>query len=183
MIIKPENNNYKILVALTKANKSLSVKILAENAGIPYKNIHRNLKQLFDNDFISKRISQEGRNRYTYISLTSKGSDFESNMTIEAPKKLIGNRLTSAIKEYDEGYNQALKEMDLECYAIPEVEPDTIRLGIGFYRDYARGLGIPNYSSLRLPMLKLKIGLALIKQSELVNTMTKINKYFEVDKF
>lgn len=164
MIIKQNSGNEKILVALIESTKSLTVKLLAEKTGIAYKNIHRNLTKLSDNGFIHKDIVQDGRNRYTYISLTPKGSNYKSEATI-----VISNEkaTVSNASEYD------------NTHLVKEIQPDTIRLGIGFYRDYARGLGIPNYSTLRLPMLKLKIGITLIKQSGLVDTMTKINKYFD----
>lgn len=166
MKIKQNSGNEKILLLLQDYGKSISVKPLAEKIGIAYKNIHRNITQLLNADYIRVETVQDGRKRLKYIHLTSKGKDFNPNQETD--------------KEQFENYDANYEQYD-NTHLVQDIKPDTIRLGIGFYRDYARGLGIPNYSSLRLPMLKLKIGLVLIKQSGLVDTMTKINKYFGVE--
>ena len=152
MEIKPESNNHKILLELVKANRSLSVKILAEKTKIPYSNIHRSLKKLLDNRFIDRVVSQEGRNRFSYISLTSKGADFKAEMQIEIPKK--PTQVAKIRTETQESY-------------LDEISETPIKFGIRFYAWFAGELGIPNYSTLRLSMLKLKIGLHLIEESGL----------------
>jgi len=164
MIIKQNSGNEKILVALIESTKSLTVKLLAEKTGIAYKNIHRNLTKLSNNEYINKDIVQDGRNRYTYISLTPKGSDFKTNQPIETPKKerkLFGITESKSLPKFD------------------NIEYEKTKFGIRFYAWLGRELGIGNYYNERLPMLKLKIGLELIKQSKLVISGKPLNKYFD----
>lgn len=84
---------------------------------------------------------------------------------------------SQALYQWDKKIKEAEKNDTIEIesdfkydntHLVKEIPADIIKLGIGFYRDYARGLGIKNYSNLRLPTLKLKIGLILIKQSKLI---------------
>lgn len=162
MIIKKNSGNERILLALQDGNKSITVKLLAEKTNIAYKNIHRNITKLLENGYLGNHIIQEGRCRNKYIHLTSLGKSYKPNESIE--------KFTQTSKVFD---TSDYDNTDL----VKEIQPDTIRLGIGFYRDYARGLGISDYGNLRLPMLKLKIGLKLIEQSNLVDISKILNKY------
>jgi len=167
MEIKSESGNQKILLVLQEANRSLTVKLLAEKSGIAYKNIHRNITQLLNSDYIRTQTVQEGRKRNKYIHLTSLGKSYKPFKIIETPLKertLFGiTDLDSKPQAFDYDYEKT-------------------KFGIRFFAWLGRELDISNYYSERLPMLKLKIGLKLIKESGLVDTKTILNKYWNGEK-
>ncbi len=160
MNIKKNSGNEKILLAIQDANKLLTVKSLAEKSYIAYKNIHRNITQLLNGGYIRAKTIQEGRKRNKYIGLTSLGMSYNPSEVIEEPNQVIND-----LEPFE---SESTSKLD-------KVEVNTIRLGIGFYKDYARGLGVPNYQHLSLAKLKLEVGMRLIYQSGLINMFEVIN--------
>ncbi len=160
MKIKNGSGNEKILLVIQDANKLLTVKSLAEKSYIAYKNIHRNITQLLDSGYIRTKTIQEGRKRNKYIGLTSLGMSYNPSEVIEEPNQVINN-----LESFE---SESTSKLD-------EVELNTIRLGIGFYKDYARGLGVKDYGNLSLAQLKLQVGMRLIYQSGLINMFEVIN--------
>lgn len=161
MEIKKNSGNERILLALQDANKSMTVKSLAEKSDIAYKNIHRNISQLILNHFIRTQTLQEGRCRNKYIDLTSKGREYNPTLAIKTPEK-------ETIRPVKVEYKPDVFE--------DEFQVEDIQFGIRFYSWLAQNLHIPNYSSLRLNDLKVEIGLRLIYQSGLVNISKILDK-------
>jgi len=167
MVIKPESNNGKILLALQNAKRSIPVKELAEISEVPYKNIHRNIKQLLANKLIYTESQQIGRNRYKYVYLTKKGKSVNIEIT-EFMESYVSNK-PFKISKRPEVFEDEFQVAD-------------IQFGIRFYAWFAQNLHIPNYSRLPLTQLKLKIGLKLIKQTNLIDIKAIVNKYLNGDK-
>ncbi len=166
MEIKKDSGNEKILLVLQDSNRSMTVKSLAEKTGLAYKNIHRNISQLFNFGYITLQTIQEGRCRNKYIGLAPNG---------------VAYNPTEVIEEHTTITTQPYVYLGESTSKLDEVEVNTIRLGIGFYKDYARGLGIPDYSRLSLAQLKLKIGMRLIYQSGKVDVLRMLNTIHNIE--
>lgn len=74
------------------------------------------------------------------------------------PKKIVNK--TEVLENGEVKYDNT--------HLTKKVKTNYMRLGIGFFRDLAGGLGIKNYGNIPIAMLKLLIGKELIKQSGLV---------------
>ncbi|KKN26258.1 hypothetical protein LCGC14_0876650 [marine sediment metagenome] len=162
MEVKNNSGNSKILLVLQDTNKSMSVKTLAEKTGISYKNIHRNITQLFNSGYITANTLQEGRCRNKYIFLTPLGKSYNASKWIE--KSTRNTTATEEFEHYDSNFSQIEVK---ECS----------KFGIRFYAWLARELEIPKYYDLSLDQLKLQIGLRLLYQSRKIDVSDLLDKY------